>query len=211
MAFPSQGAQARLQIGHDNVSFIPSRNDRHFFGEQVIETAVTPQSTEILVCHSYYEGLPNGYSLIVRAADEIEREVKVKFLTLDAEDCRKIAEGTTAASGLPVRLVVRRRFIDGSVQETPWVPIAPKENTARGLAVITIGAVPCVGGIAIGLLLPRPAGVVAGGLALWFGQTLAISAYARKYPTLYSLATVFTFAAAYGLAFVVAGYILRPR
>jgi hypothetical protein len=209
LAFPSRDAQARLQIVHDNVSFIPSRNDRHFFGEQVVETGVPPQSSEVLVCHSYYEGLPNGYSLIVRTANEPDREIKVKLFRLDADDFREIAEGTTITTGLPVRFVIRQRSMDGTVQETPWTPIAPKANIAKDFTILIIGAVPYLGGIAIGLLMPRPATIVAVGLALWCGQTLAMSVYARKYPTLYSLTTLFTFAAAYGLAFVVAGYILR--
>jgi hypothetical protein len=72
--------------------------------------------------------------------------------------------------------------------------------------------------VAVGYFLPRPAVIVIIGLVLWLGQMLASWActhllyYAKeKYPTLYSLTTVFTFAAAYGLAVVFVGYISRAR
>jgi hypothetical protein len=119
--------------------------------------------------------------------------------------------GTTAATGLPVRLLIRQRSMDGTVQERPWVPIAPNASIAKGLAILIIAAVPYIGGVTTGLLMPGPAIVAAIGLALWLGQMIATSAYKRKRPTLSSLTTAFTFAAAYGLAFVIAGYILHPR
>lgn len=80
---------------------------------------------------------------------------------------------------------------------------------------MAIGAVPYVGGIIVGYLLPRPAIIVAVGMALWCGQMLAVVACAHLYGTrtkhsiLYSLTTVFTFGAAYGLAAAVVAFILR--
>jgi hypothetical protein len=213
LAFPPRGAQPRLQIRHDSVRFIPGRVERHLFAEPAIEAAITPQSREILLCHSFLEELPDGYRVIIRAADETEREVRARFLTLlDAQEYRKIVEGITGATALPVRLVIRRRLADGTVQETPLIPLAPKANIARGFAAVTIGAVPYIGGITIGYLLPRPAVIVAVGLALWLGQMLAVSAFAHrhrtrnKYPTLYSLTTLFTFGATYGFAVVVVAF-----
>lgn len=106
---------------------------------------------------------------------------------------------------------------DGIVQETPWIPLAPKANIARGFAAGAIGAVPYIGGITVGYVLPRPAIIVAVGLALWVGQMLAVSALAHshrtrtKYPTLYSLTTLFTFGAGYGFAVVVVAFMFRAR
>jgi hypothetical protein len=49
---------ARLQISHDSISFVPGSRLRRYFEQPVIEAAITPQSTEILLCQ---HGLPNGY------------------------------------------------------------------------------------------------------------------------------------------------------
>ncbi len=215
-AFPPRDAQARLEVRRDSVSFIPSRSDQSFLGKQIVAAAVTPQSRDILFCHSVFEGMPDGFKLIVRSTDEPEREVKVTFpFILDAQECRNIAEGTAAATGLPVRLVTRR-LTGGSVQESPWIPIAPKANIARGLATVAVGAIPFIGGITAGYLLPRPAVIMAVGLALWLVQLLAISACARwlhytpaKHSILYSLTTLFPFGAAYGLAVVLVAFVIH--
>ena len=218
LAFPPRSVQARLHIRKDCIRFTPRRMDQRLSGESVVEAAVTAQSREILLSHNFFEGFTDGYRVIVREDDALEREVRVKFFTIpDAQDCRKMAEAMTAATGLPVRLVTRRRSMDGTVQETPWIPVAPRTNRSRGFALAAIAAVPYVGGIIVGYLLPRPAIIAAAGLALWCGQMLAVLACGRwygtrtKFPTLYSLTTVFTFGAAYGIAVVVVGVVLRAR
>jgi hypothetical protein len=214
MAFPPRRVQARLEVGRDGVVFVPSVTKRRFFGESVAQADITPQSIELLLCHSYLLTIPDGYRVIVRDASEQEREIRVRFLTtLNADICRKIAEGITSATGLPVRLVIRRRLADGTDQETPWAPTAAKEIVARGFAMIAIASVPYIGGFAVGYFLPGPATIAAIGVALWLGQTLAVYGCARWYGAktkntkLYAITTVFTFAAAYGIAGV-AGSIL---
>ncbi len=219
LAFPQRRTQARLEVLRESIKFIPRRMDRRFLGAQVTEVRVTARSSEILFCRSRFEGMPDGVRLIVRGSDEPERELEVKFsFILDAQDCRTIAEGIIAATGLPVRLVTRTRLMDGSIQETPWTPPEPNTNFTRGSVMAAIWAVPYIGGVIVGYVLPRPATIVIIGLVLWLGQMLAASACAHwlfhtreKYPTLYSLTTVFTFGAAYGLAVVFVGYIIRAR
>jgi len=117
MVFPPRRVQARLEVGRDGVIFVPSATKRCFFGESVAQADITPQSIELLLCHSYLLTIPDGYRVIVRDANEQEREIRVGFLTtLDTDICRKIAEGMTTATGLPVRLVIRRRLADGTDQ-----------------------------------------------------------------------------------------------
>lgn len=218
LAFPRRRSHARLQIQHDGVTFIPRRVDRYLFAEPGTEAPITPQSNEILLCHSFLEGLPDGYRVIVRGDDESEREMRVRFYAVpDVQDCRTIVESMTAVTGLPVRLVIRRRLMDGTVQETPWIPITRKANTSRSFVIVTTGATPFIGGIIIGYLQPRPAIIAVTGVALWCGQMLATFAYARsnltrtKFPVLYALTTVFTFGAVYGLAIVIVAFVLRAR
>lgn len=121
----------------------------------------------------------DGFRAIIRAAEETEHEVRVNFLTFDSVRFLQIAEGMKAATGLPVRLVIRRRLTDGAVQETPWLPIAAEASIARGFAAVAIVALPYIGGIIIGFFLPRAPIIVGIGLALWVGQMLAVSAYAK--------------------------------
>ena len=112
-AFPPRSVQARLHIRKDCIRFTPRRMDQRLSGESVVDAAVTAQSREILLSHNFFEGFTDGYRVIVRGDDEPEREIRVKFFTIpDAQDCRKMAEAMTAATGLPVRLVTRR-LIDG--------------------------------------------------------------------------------------------------
>jgi hypothetical protein len=142
LVFPSLASQARLEIRHDGLRFVPRRVIR-YFGEVVDKVAVNPESTEILLCQSFYLDIPDGYRMVVRGAHEPDREIDVKFFkTPDAQDCPTIIEGVTKATGLPVRLVIRRRLADGTVQEMPWIPITRKARTARDFAVTTMAAVP---------------------------------------------------------------------
>ncbi len=216
LAFPTRHAQARLEVRYGSVSFIPSPRDGSFFGKTARGCGRYTSIARDSFLPQFFEGMPDGFKLIVCGTDEPEREIKVTFpFILTRRIARNIAEGTTAATGLPVRLVIRR-LTGGTVQETPWIPIAPKANTARGLASATVGAVPFIGGITVGYLLPRPSIIVAVGLALWLVQLLAISACARwlyhtpaKHSILYSLTTLFTFGAAYGLAVVLVAFMIR--
>jgi hypothetical protein len=69
----------------------------------------------------------------------------------------------------------------------------------------------------VGVLWPSPAVMLAVGLGLWLSQLSLLFLLARrtgskaKSPTLYSLTTVFTFAATYGFAVVVIGFMFGRR
>jgi hypothetical protein len=215
LAFPPKRMQARLQIRHDSVSFVPGTMARRIFSEPVIEAAVTPQSSEILLCHDFFQELSDGYKVIVRSVDGREGAVSVRFLRLpDVEECREISEGITATTGLPVRLVIRRRLVDGNVQEMPWIP---KPRSARSYVAVLVMLTPFVGGIAVGCFMPSPSVIVGAGLLLWIGEMLLIrvcgnqSGTQTKFPTLYALSTIFTFGASYAFAYVVAAYMFRAH
>jgi hypothetical protein len=151
LAFPPLRALSKLVIQHDRVSFVPRGIDLRM-GDPVVEVAVTSQSTEILLCRRFLENLPDGYSLVVRGNHEPEREIRIKFLRMpDPESCRRIAEGIASATGLPFRLVTRRRSMDGTERETEWIP--PKGTAS---AAIALAALPFAGGIVVGLLRYAP-------------------------------------------------------
>jgi len=162
--------------------------------------------------------MPDGYRVIIRALEEPECEIRVLFFARpDEQDCKQLADGITATTGLPVRLVIRRRLANGAVEETPWIPDSGKATTARTVAFMCIAALPYVGGLIMGYLLPGPATIGIVGLALWLGQMLSIFIYAKgsgaptKYTKLSALTTIFTFGAAYGLAAVVGAFMLHAR
>ena len=200
LGFPPRGAQPSLQFRRDRVRFTPGEIER-LSAEPVVEAAITAQSKEILLCRDFFEELHDGYRVIIRATDGTECGVGAGFLRLDSKKSREIVAGITSSTGLPVRLIIRRRLGAGTVQETQWIPPAPKANIVRGFAAVTIVVVPFIGGIIVGYVLPRPAIIVTVGLALWIGQMLATYVLAHtdrtqtKYPLLYSLTTIFTFGA----------------
>jgi hypothetical protein len=211
LVFPPRRTQARLEIRHDSVSFVPRRIDQRV-GDSVTAAAVTPQSAEILLCHKLLEEMHDSFSVVIRGNDEPEREVRVEFgRFLDQQYCQKLAEGITSATGLPVRLVTRRRSTDGTVQETEWIPTAGLP--ARAFVAFGLGAVPFVGGIVVGWLRLRPEIILAIGAALWLAKMLVLITFARRYPSpnkpsmLTSLSSIFPFGAAYGLAAVIAPYV----
>ena len=214
LAFPPRRTQARLEIRHDSISFVPRRIDQRMGGASVTEAAVTAQSAEILFCHKLLEGIPEGFSFVIRGNHEHEREVPVKFgRFLDQQYCQKLTQGITSATGLPVRLVTRRWSMDGTAQETEWIPTIGKPSTA--FVAIGLGTVPFIGGIVVGSFRLRSEIIVAIGAALWLGKMLVMIAYARRYPTqtkpsmlTLSLSSIFPFGAAYGLAVVITPYVL---
>lgn len=207
--FPPRHALPKVQIDPHQIRFVPSRMQRYMNGLRSIEAAITPQSREIILAHCIFEKWFEGDRIVVRGENEPDREIGFFGFWLNARDCRTLSEAITAAVGLPVRLVIRRRRMDGAIQESPWLPLERKANSAKTLATLAIGATPFIGGGVVGYFLPGPSITVAVGLVLWLGPILAISVYTRKRPTLTALSTVFTFGAAYGLAVVVVGYILR--
>lgn len=215
LAFPRQHTKAHLNVKHDSIAFTPRRSDRRFLGEQTVQIPVTPNSKEILLCGSVYEGMPDGYRLIVRDNDRLERELRVKFWTsLDAQDCRIITEGIIAATGLPVRLVIRRRSAN-KVEETDWLPPERGQPTAKGFAFAAIAALPFAGGIITAYLRPQAAVSITVGFLLWLLQLGAGATWTRWSHSqthrswLESLTTVFAFGAAYGVAFVLVAFVLR--
>jgi hypothetical protein len=216
LGFPPNKVLPKLQVQRDAVGFVPGRLARRLYAEPTVEAPLTDKSKEILVCHSFLEEFPNGYQVIVRAKDGSESEVRVERLTLSgAEQCTQLSDGIALATGLPVRLITRRRLANGTIQEGPWAPKSPNENSAKAVAAIAIGATPYVGGLIIGLLIPRPSVVVGTGFILWFGHVLVglvlgkSSSPRSSYSTLYWLATIFTFGAAYAFTYALVAVVFR--
>jgi len=218
-AFPPSDSRPRVQVQSDSIRLIPGRVQRLLFTEPVVAASISPQSQEILLCHSFLEELPDGYRVIIRATNETEQEIRAWFLSLlDAQGWQDVGRGITSATALPVRLVTRRRLVDGTVRETPWIPRRRGANVARVFVAATIGALPYIGGVITGYFSPRPAVIVVVGLVLWLGQLLAAAALERKhhtpwtsYLTLYLLTTIFTFGAAYSFAVVLVAFVFRSR
>jgi hypothetical protein len=189
------------------------------FAEPAANAAITPQSKEILICRSIPRDVPDGtgFKVIIREADGTERRVKAGYLTLhSARDGQTIGAGIAAATGLPVRIIGRRRLGDGTVEETPWtVPTSKLRLTVA--AAFAIGATPYVGGITVGFLVSSPLFIVAFGLALWLSQTIATFALdlGRNKRTintfLYSLTNLFLFAAEFGASVVIVAFMFRAH
>jgi hypothetical protein len=214
LLFQPQSALARFEFTRGRVRFIPNLIARSI-GEQSEETVISPQSAEILICHR----LVNGYRIIFRAADGAESELASHsphtLVNLNTSDIDSMADAITAATGLPVRAVVRRKSPTGAVEETPWTPAATKRKPLKTAALATV-ALPYVGGILMGSLSLNPAIVIAVGLVLWLCMVLAIYFTSRtgpgpkRFPLLQALTTLVTFSATYAACFAVTVY-LRGR
>ena len=209
MVFPPRKDSPRVEIRHDRMGFYPSRLGRRFVGEEDIELTIPPESREILISRNSVGGLFDGYRVIVCEQNESQREVKSEFFRRIGErQWQQIAEGIGRATGLPVRMIVRRRPTGGPVEEVPWI-VSGRKATLLTLGALITAASPYVAGIAVGILSPRIAITVAVGVTLWLCQMIALYASARKDPTgvkpsiLFPLTSIFTFGAAYSFTVVV--------
>lgn len=216
LAFPPRHSLARLEVSRDCVRVVPGKVAR-LFAEKSGEIDVTPQTREILLCHNVWQGLGDGLRLVVRAADGTERQIRATAMDyLNAQDARKLADGISMATGLPVLLSIRRQQTDGTVQDAPWSSQSRRTRLVHG-AELAMVAVPFIGGAVAGGLWPIPLVIVVVGLGLWLSQMGVLFLLARcaglrqKFPAPYSLTTLITFAAAYSLAVVVVGFIFGSR
>jgi hypothetical protein len=216
LAFPPLSSLSRLEVSQNTIHIVPGRIAR-WLAETPVEIALTDQSKEILLCHELWQGLADGFRLVVRARDGAEREIRATPMDyLNARDAQVLVTWISASTGLPALLLARRRQADGTVQETSWNPPSRRVRLTSG-AALSLGALPFIGGAVMGSLSPAPGVIVAIGLGLWLSQMgvlflLTCGAGARKkFPVPYSLTTIFTFAAAYGLAVVAVGLIFRGR
>ena len=134
---------------------------------------------------------------------------------LNVGEVDDIADAVSPATGLPVRVVIRSKLLNGAVEEVSGMPSASKTGTLMGIGA-AVAALPWAAGIFVGWLSPSPAIVIAVGLVLWFcivrilylaGRT---ESPRKNFPALRTLTTLVTFSAAYGVGFVVTAY-LRGR
>jgi hypothetical protein len=221
-AFPPQSWLARLEFDHNCIRLVPKPLLR-WIGEPSTEIPLSPRTSEILVCRGSLDNsslgwsgagnFPYGFRLLVRSLEGHDRELKVSTGDrLSVHQSKILADGITAATGLPVRLIQRKFATDGSYQVITWTP-SNRFAQLGALAILAFSATPFVGGIVAGFLRVNPLIAVAVGVALWLIQTLAVYLYARllrqKFPIVYWLSTVFTFSASYAVSIVCAFYLFH--
>jgi hypothetical protein len=171
-----------------------------------VQGVVTGASIQTVVTSFFYVnggGQPNGdYS-------------PHSQVDLNAGEVDDIADAVSPATGLPVRVVIRSKLLNGAVEEVSGMPSASKTGTLMGIGA-AVAALPWAAGIFVGWLSPSPAIVIAVGLVLWFCVVLTLYLAGRtgsprkNFPALRTLTTLVTFSAAYGVCFVVTAY-LRGR
>jgi hypothetical protein len=211
---PPQSTLARFEFTREHIRFIPNLVAR-FIGEASEEADISTASSEILLCYRVWHGQQPGYRIIVRSADGAERELASHSphtqVDLNPSEVDGLADAVSPATGLPVRVVIRRKLPNGAVEEVSGRPSASKTGTLMGIGA-TVAALPYAAGIFMGWLSPSPAIVIAVGLALWLCILLTLYVAARtgpahkKFPSLRTLTTLVTFSAAYRVCFVVTAY-----
>jgi hypothetical protein len=152
LAFPIRSAQPELQFGAKAVCFVPSKLSRLVTSEAPAQVDIPPLSKEILLRQSFVEGFPDGCYAIVRAQDGAERQLRVgNSMPLDAQESRRLINGITTATSLPVRLIVRQTSADGGVQESPWTPASGKAKGCKSRAALAIclALLPYFGGLLV--------------------------------------------------------------
>jgi hypothetical protein len=206
---------AKFEVAPDHIRFIPSRIAEMTAGMTEEKATISSQSTEILLCHRYWQELRNGWRIVIRAANGDEQELGGRVgLHLRESDIKMLTGAITAAVGLPVRVVTRRTTLHGAVEETPWMPETAKLKVVMPIAFPAAG-LPFVGGIVMGWISPGPEIAVLVGLALWLCLMLVVFAMARgehqKFPAMRALTTLVTFSATYLVCFLFTQYIAHPH
>lgn len=224
LADPPRSWLARLEFDRNCIRLVPKPPLR-WIGEPTAEASLGSHPKEILLCRGSRDNSPLGWSgqgnfpygfrVIVRSAEGHNRELKVSSGDrLSAHQSKILMDGIFAATGLPVRLVQREFAADGSFREMLWTPTG-RSAQFGWIAKLAFAATPFIGGIVAGCLRANCLTVMAAGIALWLGQTLAVFLYAhlsrQKLPIVYWLSTVFTFSATYIASFAFVFYIVSPH
>jgi hypothetical protein len=215
LIFPPQNTLARFEFTDDSIRFVPNWVAR-WVGEQSEETVISAQSSEILISHYFVPERVNGYRIIVRAPNGTEDEVASRSphtqVHLSASEIDRLVAVIAPATGIPVRVVIRRTSPSGIAQETPWTPPSTRGTPLKVAALATF-SFPYTGGILMGWYSQNPAIVIGVGFALWSCMVLAIYLASRsgpaprKFPWLQGVSTLVTFWAAYALCFVVTAHL----
>jgi hypothetical protein len=215
LVFPPQSTLARFEFTGDRIRFVPNLLARSI-GERSEETAIPPQSSEILIAHYFVPEKVNGYRIVVRTPNGPEQQLASRSphtqVRLNALEIDNLAAAIAPVARLPVRVVMRRTSQSGTAQETPWTPPS-QEGTPLKFAVLSTFSFPYAGGIFMGWYYQNPAVVIGAGFALWFCMVLAIDLASRtgptprKFPSLQVLTTLVAFWTAYGLCYVVTAHL----
>jgi hypothetical protein len=214
LAFPPKGWLMRLEVTKDRLRLVPTLLLR-WIGEPTQEMRIDESSEEILVCRGSVDAIPFGYRVSVAPENGQERELKIESgARLNRQQAAIFANGIAEVTRLPVRLFQRESSADGQTREVPWLPDG-RFAFSRSLAMVALGLAPWIGGIVVGLIGTGTAVAAAVGVCLWLCQVVSLMLYARlldgksKFPMIHSLATVFTFAASYMVAYVLTKFLIH--
>ncbi len=210
--FPSRESTARLEISREAIHYLPGRVERRLT-EPPSVSDLSKQTKEIILCHSFFQELPDGFRLIVKSTNGAENEFRSSSLDyLTAKESGQLAEVITTATGLPVRLLKRHHLANGTVQESPWSP--PGQGARIRLAVVLLNAaLPFAAGAVTGYVFPAKVTVLAIGLALWIIQiALPVTKDTKKRSIAQSAASAATTlvisGSAYTLAYVLTAHLM---
>jgi hypothetical protein len=215
LAFPPKSWSARIEADHDCIRLIPRPPDR-WIGEPSTEIALGSQCRSITLCRGSVDRSRYGLRILVGYENRHQEELKINIASLTARQAKKLADGISAATMLPVDPIQRRLLDEGEMLDIPW---AVESATSRliGIGKMIFAVTPLLGGVAVGL--SRASGTTAAivGTFLWLAQTAGVMIASRfshqrsKLALGYWLTTAFTFAASYAAVFLIIVNSLRAR
>jgi len=212
LAFPSRESTARLEISREAIRYLPGRVERRLT-EPPFVSDLSKHTQEIILCHSFFQELPDGFRLIVKSTNGAENEFRSSSLDyLTAKESGQLAEVITTATGLPVRLLKRHHLANGTVQESRWSP--SRQGARVRLALVLLNAaLPFAAGAVAGYIFPANVTVLAIGLALWIFQAALLVTKNTEKRSIVQVAasaatTLVISGSAYALAYVLTAHLM---
>ena len=214
LAFPPKSWLTRLEVKEDRMRLVPKLPLR-WIGEPTLEIQIDKRCEEILVRRGSVDSIPFGFRVCATMGNGQRRELKFESgARLSKQQAAVLVNGIVDATGLPVRLLQRETNDRGQPRESPWFPDG-RFAFLKAFAMIAFGLAPWIGGIVVGLIGAGAAVATVVGVCLWLCQIVSLRLCARfldgksRFPMIRSLATVFTFAASYMIAYVLTRFLIH--
>jgi hypothetical protein len=164
--FVHKASLSWIRISHDGSEWVrvPSWFARRLLGEKWTVTTVVPDS-ELILCRRFAYGGIQGYYMIVRAPDGVEKVIWNDVTGVTRSRWERIAREIGERSRLKVRLVSQSVSNHG-IEEADWTAQSDKGKWKAFRMMAGPAVAPWLG-IGIRVLTPKPWSIAVIGAILW--------------------------------------------